>query len=384
MNIYIGKDRLVEMHGDLGIQGENNATIIHFTFPEKIAGIDINEFNKYIYFYKEDKNIIPQLILNDEYSIPNVITQYDNIQAQIIIKRGSTHLFESEVFELEFKDKLDFNISIDSIDIIDNLITKYEELFEKLENINTGSGGTGENGKDGNGILKIEKTNTEGLIDTYIITYTNGDTFDYQVTNGAKGKDGTDGIDGKSAYQLALENGFEGTMQEWLESLKGSNSIVETIRLDPKADLDSFYGEGKIGTYYCSGGNQILGKPIVATIDAFFLWVNRSATGWYFQMMIPSSSQTNTLWLRSWNGTTWTSWVRIGQKGDKGDKGDTGETGPQGPAGTNGANGQDGYTPQKGIDYFTTAEITEITNTITNNINNNLGLILDQINGEVV
>ncbi len=26
MNIYIGKDRLVEMHGDLGIQGENNAT----------------------------------------------------------------------------------------------------------------------------------------------------------------------------------------------------------------------------------------------------------------------------------------------------------------------------------------------------------------------
>ena len=28
------------------------------------------------------------------------------------------------------------------------------------------------------------------------------------------------GKDGKSAYQAALDNGFEGTEQEWLESLK--------------------------------------------------------------------------------------------------------------------------------------------------------------------
>lgn len=31
-----------------------------------------------------------------------------------------------------------------------------------------------------------------------------------------------DGADGKSAYQIALDNGFEGTEAEWLESLKGS------------------------------------------------------------------------------------------------------------------------------------------------------------------
>lgn len=29
------------------------------------------------------------------------------------------------------------------------------------------------------------------------------------------------GLDGKSAYQIALENGFEGTEEEWLESLEG-------------------------------------------------------------------------------------------------------------------------------------------------------------------
>lgn len=158
MNIYIGKDRIIEMSGDLGVQGENNATLIHFKFPEEIAGIDVNEFNKYIYFYKEGENISPQLILNDEISVSNEITQYDILEAQIIIKRGATHLFESEIFELEFREKLDFNynISVDSIDIIDNLIIKYEELLKKIENID-GTGGIGEDGKDGIGILKLKK-----------------------------------------------------------------------------------------------------------------------------------------------------------------------------------------------------------------------------------
>lgn len=32
---------------------------------------------------------------------------------------------------------------------------------------------------------------------------------------------GTDGKDGLSAYELAVKNGFEGTLEEWLESLKG-------------------------------------------------------------------------------------------------------------------------------------------------------------------
>lgn len=32
---------------------------------------------------------------------------------------------------------------------------------------------------------------------------------------------GSGGADGKSAYDIAVENGFEGTEAEWLESLKG-------------------------------------------------------------------------------------------------------------------------------------------------------------------
>ena len=40
-------------------------------------------------------------------------------------------------------------------------------------------------------------------------------------TDGADGENGADGKDGKSAYEIAVQNGFEGTEPEWLDSLKG-------------------------------------------------------------------------------------------------------------------------------------------------------------------
>ena len=49
-----------------------------------------------------------------------------------------------------------------------------------------------------------------------------------------------------------------------------------------------------------------------------------------------------------------------GVKGDKGDKGDTGEQGIQGVQGLKGDKGDNGYTPQKGVDYFTKEDIEEL------------------------
>lgn len=48
-------------------------------------------------------------------------------------------------------------------------------------------GDTGETGETGNGIESIEKTGTSGLVDTYTITYTDGTTTTFTVTNGADG-----------------------------------------------------------------------------------------------------------------------------------------------------------------------------------------------------
>lgn len=57
-------------------------------------------------------------------------------------------------------------------------------------------GDPGSPGATGNGIASIVKTGTSGLIDTYTITFTDGTTTSFQVTNGQNGQPGADGRDG--------------------------------------------------------------------------------------------------------------------------------------------------------------------------------------------
>ena len=47
----------------------------------------------------------------------------------------------------------------------------------------------GQNGADGRGIVSVEMTGSEGLVDHYKITYTDGSSFEYQLKNGAPGQD---------------------------------------------------------------------------------------------------------------------------------------------------------------------------------------------------
>ena len=60
---------------------------------------------------------------------------------------------------------------------------------------------------------------------------------------------GANGKDGRSAYELAIENGFVGTVAEWLESLKGRNGIDGKDGLpgkDGKDGADGLPGEDGI------------------------------------------------------------------------------------------------------------------------------------------
>ena len=53
--------------------------------------------------------------------------------------------------------------------------------------------------------------------------------------NGADGQDGVNGTDGKSAYIIAVEHGFTGTETEWLASLKGADG-----KDAPEVDLSNY------------------------------------------------------------------------------------------------------------------------------------------------
>lgn len=77
------------------------------------------------------------------------------------------------------------NINIDTnnytIDILEQ--PSYEILLN-------GQGPQGARGYTGNGISSINLTSTSGNIDTYTITYTDGQTSTFDVTNGLKGQPG--------------------------------------------------------------------------------------------------------------------------------------------------------------------------------------------------
>ena len=56
----------------------------------------------------------------------------------------------------------------------------------------------GEKGNDGIGVVSITKTGSEGLVDTYTITFTDGSTTTFTVTNGKDGAPGEKGDTGKT------------------------------------------------------------------------------------------------------------------------------------------------------------------------------------------
>ena len=120
----------------------------------------------------------------------------------------------------------------------------------------------------------------------------NASVNEYEVFSGSGGGSvpGPAGKDGKSAYQIAVENGFEGSEQEWLESLKGKDGAQGEI--GPQGPVGLQGPEGPIGP---KGETGVAG---------------------------PKGDQ--------------------GEVGPQGPKGDKGETGPQGPAGPQGEAGKDG------------------------------------------
>ena len=104
-------------------------------------------------------------------------------------------------------------------------------------------GDKGDTGAVGNGIASIAKTKTEGNVDTYTITFTDGTSTTFAVTNGENGENGEDGItptisistDGywvingsKTEVKALGVNGTNGT--------DGDDGITPQLRINPTSN----------------------------------------------------------------------------------------------------------------------------------------------------
>lgn len=114
--------------------------------------------------------------------------------------------------------------------------------------------------------------------------------FEIPGGGGGSGESGADGKDGESAYEIAVKNGFEGTEEEWLESLKGEPGAPGPAGRDGKSAYAIALQEGFDGS--------------------------------------------EAEWLESLKGAP-------GPAGEKGDKGDPGQ---------DGQNGSDGFSPTVSIE----------------------------------
>lgn len=77
----------------------------------------------------------------------------------------------------------------------------------------------------------------------HILNVLNKETGEYV---GIPAITGENGKDGKSAYEIALDNGFEGTEEEWLESLKSTETQVDLSNYYNKEEVDNAIANAEV------------------------------------------------------------------------------------------------------------------------------------------
>ena len=98
---------------------------------------------------------------------------------------------------------------------------------------------------------------------------------------------------------------FNGNIYDW------NASTVSPKQIGNSENLNNYNTLSKLGVYYSSGGNSITNKP--SRVNNFALQVFKDGVG------DTSVSQTlyanNTIYVRGYNGTSWSSWTEIGAGG---------------------------------------------------------------------
>lgn len=137
---------------------------------------------------------------------------------------------------------------------------------------------------------------------------------------------GAQGIQGLSAYQIAVQEGYEGTETEWLASLKGE-----------KGDTGIKGDKGEDGKDFVIKGHY-------DTIDDLTSAITKPEVG---DMYSVGTEIPYDIFIYDGTGDAWLNMGNL--KGEKGDQGDTGPQGPQGETGEQGEIGPEGPTGPQGI-----------------------------------
>ena len=128
-----------------------------------------------------------------------------------------------------------------------NYYAKENDKWVLKGNIKGTDGSDGENGQDGNGIVSIELTSSDDNIDTYTITYDNGETATFTITNGVDGEQGIQGEPGEDGHTPVITIGENGN---WYIDGEDTGVLAEGVQ-GPQGESgeDGVDGEDGLSAY---------------------------------------------------------------------------------------------------------------------------------------
>lgn len=206
MKITVKENRKLIIINPQNTQNENIVETIELTVPTKYE-----TWIKKIVFITP-QNVVSRYFENNQYIIERDILQFKTVKFYIWLTNDEQD-FRSETKELKFNINQSVTGEVTPAEQteMERVISILEEEITKVDNIdidatkvgntatvtiidkdgneksvNIQDGEQGQTGLTGNGISSIEKTSTVGLIDTYTITFTNGNTTTFNVKNGEK------------------------------------------------------------------------------------------------------------------------------------------------------------------------------------------------------
>jgi len=138
-------------------------------------------------------------------------------------------------------------------------------------------------------IVSIEKTDTDGIVDTYTITYSDGTTSTFFVTNGVNGENGKDGVDGADG-----ENGKDGLNGVDGKDGKDSNVSIEDVyeyyRSIPGNEDKTYEDFLKAFGIATNGAAAAVNKTLLSTVKVHSEFIETSDSNEYGQTVISSGA----------------------------------------------------------------------------------------------
>ena len=201
----------------------------------------------------------------------------------------------SSITPIDGGNRITFSYTLDNgtvktstLDVMNGVDGKDGAKGEKGDPGQNGQDGT--NGSDGIGISKIEKTKTEGFVDTYTITFSDDSTFEYTVTNGKDGSGSSTGEE--NVIEEIKVNGTPLSPDENksvditvpdISGLATKEEITEATKdFAKKTDipsLDEYAKSSDLSTVATSGSyNDLEDKPTIPTVDVDKNYVDTALT----------------------------------------------------------------------------------------------------------